>query len=70
MFRIVSIATSTAPFAGNDSFFSYSTAELIESFAYGDDVVRTLPRDDGPQTTPAHLRLVPVPTSPGPDSGE
>jgi len=68
MLRMVSTATGMAPFALDHSFFSYSTAELIESFAYG-DAARTPPRDDGHQTTTPHLRLVSVSISPAPDSG-
>lgn len=69
MFRTVSIATLMAPLAGADSFFGYSTAELMEIFAYG-GVVGTPPCDDGHQaTTPHRLRLVSVSTRVRPDSG-
>jgi len=68
MFRTVSLATLMAPLANADSFFSYSTEQLMESFAYG-AAARSPLYDDGHQTTPSHLRLVSVSTSPRPRLG-
>jgi hypothetical protein len=67
MFRTASIATLMGPFAGADSFFNDSTAELMEIFAYG-GAARTPSRDDGHETTTRHrFQLVSVSTRVRPD---
>ena len=67
MFRTASIATLMGPFAGADSFFNYSTAELMEIFAYG-GAAGTPSCDHGHGTTTRHrLQLVSVSTRVRPD---
>ena len=69
MFRTVSIATLMAPSAGADSFFSYSTAELMEIFAYGGSAGAPS-CDDGHETrTRRRFQLVSVSTRVRPDRG-